>query len=192
MQIFQRARGAIAWIAVVASIGSTAAAPPAHAATQEPSSQAEDSKVGPIAKLYIYKSMHILIAVDSSEALVAAYTVSIGGGGAGFKMQEGDMTTPVGAYHVVLHTTTMFNEFLLLDYPNNADRKRFAELKHSGLLPAAATIGGNVGIHGTGGVGSGFSMKYSDWTAGCIALDNDEIRELARNVRDGTPVEIYR
>lgn len=29
-----------------------------------------------------------------------------------------------------------------------------------------------------------------DWTAGCIAVTNDEIDEIARVVPDGTPIEI--
>jgi L,D-peptidoglycan transpeptidase YkuD (ErfK/YbiS/YcfS/YnhG family) len=33
-------------------------------------------------------------------------------------------------------------------------------------------------------------MKLSDWTAGCIAVDDDEISEVARLVKDGTVVDI--
>jgi lipoprotein-anchoring transpeptidase ErfK/SrfK len=32
--------------------------------------------------------------------------------------------------------------------------------------------------------------KSSDWTLGCIALDDDEIDEIASRVKDGTRVVI--
>ena len=36
----------------------------------------------------------------------------------------------------------MLGVFMRIDYPNAADRRRFAELKAKGVLPRSATIGG--------------------------------------------------
>jgi hypothetical protein len=33
--------------------------------------------------------------------------------------------------------------------------------------------------------------RLTDWTDGCIAVTNSEIRELWRCVANGTPIEIY-
>ena len=47
-------------------------------------------------------------------------------------------------------------------------------------------------IHGTrNGLGwLGAFARSIDWTAGCIAVTNDEIEEIWRAVPDGTPIEI--
>jgi len=127
------------------------------------------------------------------EAIVASYKVAIGPGGPGPKRQEGDMTTPVGRYHITSHRPSQYRVFLGLDYPTAADHRRFEALKASGELPASATIGGSIGIHGPPvGLSEGVqaSLKEHDWTAGCIAVDADEIVEVARLVRDGTVVDI--
>ena len=139
-------------------------------------------------------SMQLLAAGGKGqEELVASYKVSIGPGGAGPKRQEGDMTTPVGRYHVTMHQASQFKVFLRLDYPTAADYRRFAMLKERGELPKSARIGGDIGIHGPPVSLSGpvkAVMKLADWTAGCIAVDEDEIVEIARLVPDGTIVDI--
>ena len=33
--------------------------------------------------------------------------------------------------------------------------------------------------------------RFSDWTDGCIALTNDEIDELFKTVKIGSPITIY-
>ncbi|MBE3139905.1 MAG: L,D-transpeptidase family protein, partial [Thermoplasmata archaeon] len=72
---------------------------------------------------------------------------------------------------------------LLLDYPNDEDKKRFkSEIKH-GSLPASAKIGDLIEIHGNGG-------KGVDWTEGCIALTDKEMDVVFRIVKAGTPVTI--
>jgi len=35
-----------------------------------------------------------------------------------------------------------------------------------------------------------FWHKWKDWTAGCIAVTNDEIEEIYEAVKDGTPITI--
>jgi murein L,D-transpeptidase YafK len=143
----------------------------------------------PITRVWIGKSSHTL-KLFSGTTEVKAYKVAIGPGGAGFKHQEGDKVTPVGHYHVTIHQPSRFKIFLRLDYPQQADWERFGTLKKEGKLDKNATIGGDIGIHGIGDPRWSGIHKLTDWTLGCIALDDDEITEVAGLVNDGTVVDI--
>jgi murein L,D-transpeptidase YafK len=138
-------------------------------------------------------TMQLLTKVGRTEEVLAIYSVALGPGGAGPKKQEGDKVTPVGRYHVTAHQPSQYKIFLRLDYPNATDFQRFQALKQSGELPKDATIGGDIGIHGPPVKLPGIAkagLKLFDWTLGCIAVDDDEISEIASMVRDGTPVDI--
>jgi murein L,D-transpeptidase YafK len=150
-----------------------------------------------VTRVLIQKDAHSMrlfaAGPDGREELVASYKVAIGPGGSGPKRREGDMTTPVGRYHITAHQPSQYKVFLRLDYPTAADYARFAALKARGDLPASARIGGDIGIHGPPVALAGVlksTLKLVDWTAGCIAVDEDEIAEVARLVRDGTVVDI--
>lgn len=142
-----------------------------------------------VTRIWIGKNAHEL-KLYAGDQVVRSYRVAIGPGGPGPKWREGDMVTPVGHYHVTMHQPSQFKIFLRLDYPTAADRVRFADLKAKGSLPENATIGGDIGIHGTGNPAWTGVHKLRDWTLGCVALDNDEIVEIAGLVKDGTPVDI--
>jgi murein L,D-transpeptidase YafK len=167
------------------------------AALVSPSKAAAASPGRRVTRVLIKKHDHSmkLLALDAkgAEEIVASYKVAIGPGGSGPKRQEGDMTTPVGRYHVTQHQPSQYKVFLRLDYPTAADYRRFAMLKERGDLPRSATIGGDIGIHGPPiamSESGKAALKALDWTAGCIAVDEDEISEVARLVRDGTVVDI--
>jgi murein L,D-transpeptidase YafK len=143
-----------------------------------------------VTRVLIKKEEHTLTLFAGSE-VVRTFRVAIGPGGAGPKKREGDMVTPVGHYRITAQQPSQYRTFLRLDYPTADDWKRFNAIKAS--LPAGATIGGDIGIHGppvslADEVKAG--LKARDWTAGCIAVDDDEIREIARLVKVGTPVDI--
>lgn len=145
-----------------------------------------------VTRIHIDKSEHTMELL-AGEDVVASYRVAIGPGGAGPKKQEGDQITPVGRYHVVSKSPSRYRFFLGLDYPNAEDRARFARLKREGELPPAATIGGAIGIHGppvSMPEEDKSALKQVDWTLGCIAVHDDEIRQIARLVAVGTPVDI--
>ncbi len=144
-------------------------------------------------RVHLAKSSHELTLLDG-DTVVATYLASIGPGGLGWKRQEGDNVTPVGHYRVVAHQPSKYRVFLRLDYPNDEDRRRFARLKASGELGPSASIGGDIGIHGTP-QGRQYdrdraSFRGADWTAGCVAVQDDEIDTIAASVRDGTVVDI--
>lgn len=79
---------------------------------------------------------------------------------------------------------------MAVSYPNDLDRKRFASLQASGAIAKDATIGGDIGIHGVAGTSLAPFHKLADWTRGCVAVDSDEIDEIASLVPAGTPIDI--
>jgi murein L,D-transpeptidase YafK len=137
-------------------------------------------------RVLVKKSAHSMTLLGRDDEVLGTYQVSIGPGGSGFKRREGDMVTPVGRYHITMHQPSRFKIFLRLDYPNAQDWERFKELKRKGALPDKATIGGDIGIHG----GTPPTLKTQDWTLGCVAVDDEEIVEIARAVPDGVVVDI--
>jgi murein L,D-transpeptidase YafK len=146
----------------------------------------------PVTRIRIEKHSHSL-ELWSREGIVATYKVALGPGGPGPKRREGDKVTPVGRYHVTMHQPSQYRVFLRLDYPNADDRRRFDALRTSGEIPHDAKIGGDIGIHGPPVAMAPEDkpgLKAYDWTWGCIALDDAEILEVSRRVKDGTPVDI--
>jgi murein L,D-transpeptidase YafK len=139
-------------------------------------------------RITVKKSAHEM-KLWQGDKLLATYTVSIGNGGTGPKLREGDRVTPVGNYHVMWKGPSRFNTFMLLDYPNADDRTRFAKLKAQGAISKNARIGGDVGIHGAGPVYAP-GDEVQDWTLGCVAVDDEQIKEVATLVSVGTPVVI--
>ncbi|MFO7656217.1 MAG: L,D-transpeptidase family protein [Bacteroidales bacterium] len=104
----------------------------------------------------------------------------------GDKRQRGDNTTPEGRYLVSKKLgpkQTMYYKALLINYPNDEDRKRFKDEIRNGTLPANSDIGGLIEIHGDGG-------KGFHWTNGCIALKNKDMDNVFRAASVGTPVVI--
>ncbi len=118
--------------------------------------------------------------------LAHTYQAELGTNGLRPKRYSGDQATPEGFYHVTEKKKgrqTKYYKALLLDYPNRPDRERFRSGQRNGTIPAGASVGGLIEIHGEGGNGR-------DWTDGCIALDNNDMDSLFRSVRVGTPVTI--
>ena len=98
------------------------------------------------------------------------------------KLYSGDKATPEGSYRVIRKVPdSKYFLALLIDYPNEDDRRRFAEARRRGQIPDKAGIGGLIEIHG----GSRNSL-----TDGCIALDNQNMEQLYKEIEPGTPVII--
>lgn len=153
------------------------------------SSRVDVKRPAPVDEILIDKSDHRLeLRAKGSE--VKTYRVAIGSGGSGPKRMEGDKVTPVGTYRVTGRIKGLFHNFLVVSYPNDEDRARYAELKHRGEVPAGHGVGDGIGIHGTGHEDWNGVHKEHDWTFGCVALDDDEIDEIAGLVKDGTRIVI--
>ena len=142
-----------------------------------------------ITEIRIDKSDHTLELIAGAD-VVRTYKAALGPGGAGPKQYEGDKRTPVGTYRVSGRIKGLFHQFLVVSYPNDEDRRRFAERKQRGEVPPGRGVGHGIGIHGVGGAAYAGTHKQADWTLGCVALDDDEIDEVARLVKDGTKIVI--
>lgn len=146
--------------------------------------------------LHIDKSERSLV-LHAGETPVKRYRAGLGDP-AGDKAREGDRKTPEGTFRVVTRNPrSRFHLFLGLSYPSAedaarglaeglvtaAEAARIREADAAGRQPPWNTaLGGAVGIHGEGG--------STDWTLGCIAVENPEIEELWSVVPMGTRVVI--
>ncbi|WP_437840496.1 L,D-transpeptidase family protein [Sorangium sp. So ce1153] len=185
--------GAAAAAAIVPGASAAAAvvphAPPIAAVATPAAAAAASARV---TEIRIDKSEHTLDLV-ADGTIVRSYRVALGPGGSGPKLYEGDRRTPVGTYRVAGRIKGLFHQFLVVSYPNEEDRRRFAELRRRGEVPPGRGVGHGIGIHGVGGGGGAVhagSHKDTDWTLGCIALDDDEIDEVARRTPDGAKIVI--
>lgn len=109
------------------------------------------------------------------------------------KCMEGDRCTPEGWFTIKhKNPNSKYDKFMLIDYPNDSARARFARLKEKGTIPATALIGGDIGIHGIWQGGDDMIEMGVGWTDGCVALKNKDIEELFSMVGVGTRVYIKR
>lgn len=136
-----------------------------------------------------------LIVINKSERTLtlmrqgvqlASYHVSLGKkANAGPKQREGDKKTPQGHYFIDSRNShSRFSLSLHISYPNKKDIKA---AKEAGYPP-----GENIMIHGMPNGWEWLSplLQRIDWTAGCIAVTNTEMREIWSHVPTGTPVDI--
>lgn len=131
------------------------------------------------------KSAHKAYLLEGGKVM-KTYRCDLGWNSAEQKYFQGDGATPEGKYKVTaVKRSSKYYRALLLDYPNDLDKRRFAENKRNGLISRYARIGAMIEIHGSGG-------RCEDWTDGCVALTNSEIDHLMKYVGVGTPVTIVR
>lgn len=132
----------------------------------------------------VEKSARRLTLLREGQPL-KVYRVSLGREPIGAKVREGDRRTPEGAYTIdYRNPASGYHRALHVSYPDADDVARAREL---GVPP-----GGDIMIHGLrnrfGWLGR--IHRAADWTQGCIAVTNPEIREIWGAVPDGTPIEI--
>ncbi|MCW8329768.1 L,D-transpeptidase family protein [Photobacterium sp. SDRW27] len=112
------------------------------------------------------------------------YPISLGKQPVGHKQQRGDYRTPEGLYTIDFRNRkSRFHLSLHINYPNEQDVRN---AKRLGVNP-----GGDIFIHGLpNGKNKPLLYQGVDWTRGCIAVNNPQIREIAMYVADGTPIRI--
>jgi len=118
--------------------------------------------------------------------VVRTYDIELGKNPMERKLRSGDLATPEGHYIVSAKKSGRHTKYylaLLINYPNEEDKGRFEEARRLGHIPASAHIGGLIEIHGDGG-------KGGDWTEGCVAMTNKDMKEVFNQVEVGTPVVI--
>lgn len=114
------------------------------------------------------------------------FPIKLGFNGILEKRFQGDGATPEGQYHISRKRDrgqTQFYRALVLDYPNEQDRRRFLSARKAGTIPSGTHIGGQIEIHGE-------DQIPMSQTLGCVMLNNRHIDRLFDLVEVGTPVTI--
>ena len=141
-----------------------------------------DGKI--IDKVLVLKSAHQLQLINDGKPL-KTYRISLGKNPRGPKLMEGDKRTPEGFYWIDWRkTSNNFNLAMHISYPNITDSAR---ARREGVAP-----GGMIMIHGTPDTEDTPEDLFHtlDWTDGCVAMRNRDMREVWNLVPDGTMIEI--
>lgn len=120
------------------------------------------------------------------DRVLTSYRIAMGANwDQGHKQREGDERTPEGTYWIDWRNPNSVAHLSLhISYPDNDD---IEQARRAGYDP-----GGNIMIHGlpNGWGAVGGLHRLIDWTDGCIAVTNDEMREIWSLTPDGTPITI--
>jgi lipoprotein-anchoring transpeptidase ErfK/SrfK len=140
-----------------------------------------DSRKRGVTALIVSKLERRLSVYKNGE-VIRTYDVGLGFNGLADKRHSGDNATPEGRYTIIRKIpSSLYYKALLINYPNEEDRKWFAQEKTKGNIPRWVDIGGDVEIHGGG---------EDSLTRGCVSLDNNKMDELYALVSVGTPITI--
>jgi len=137
-----------------------------------------------IDRILVEKSARRLSVFAGGKKL-KSYRVALGRNPVGAKQEEGDLKTPEGLYTIdSRNPQSDYHLALHVSYPSGEDTARAAEL--------GVNAGFDIMIHGiqNGNGWIGAFHRMHDWTAGCIALTDEEIEELWHVTPNGTPIEI--
>lgn len=148
-------------------------------------------------KIVVKKGSRQLL-LFSGDKLVRTYRIGLGSCPLGDKVREGDRRTPEGDFYIFTRNErSAYYLSLGVSYPNAEHAARglrdglITKTQYDAIMsaltarkgpPQNTRLGGDIYIHGNG--------AQSDWTWGCAALENDDIRELFNAVSVGTPVRI--
>lgn len=135
-------------------------------------------------KVVVIKDKRLLMLLKDGE-LFRTYKIALGKQPKGHKIKAGDQRTPEGSY--ILDSRNPRSKYFLaihISYPNESDIRN---AQRQGVSP-----GGGIMIHGMperlDRVGK--LNGSTDWTDGCIAVNNVEMEEIWQFVPVGTPIEI--
>lgn len=140
------------------------------------------ASAAPIDRILIDKSDRTLWLMAGGHVVHTYRNIRLGDVPVGHKQFEGDEKTPEGRYHISgRNPASRYHLSLRISYPDARDKRLAAR--------AGKSPGGDIFIHGQPN-GSPAERLPMDWTDGCVAVSNAEIREIWKLVRDGTRVDI--
>lgn len=132
-----------------------------------------------VTRVLVYKNDRMMYLMHNDEVL-ESYEIELGFAPAGHKLEYGDGRTPEGEYLIDRRNpNSAFYLSIGISYPNAED---IAQARARGVSP-----GGDIFIHGTPRP----FRRGDDWTVGCIAVTNAEMRQIYAMVGNGTPISIY-
>ena len=135
-------------------------------------------------RIEVDKSKRRMYLIDNDQ-VIKEFRIALGKRPQGHKVYEGDQRTPEGRYYLdFVMDSSDFYRSIHISYPNSAD---IAYANKLNVNP-----GGNIKIHGlkNGETRPAKYIQSFDWTDGCIAITNQEMDELLKLVKVGTPIEI--
>ena len=146
----------------------------------------------------IVKKSERILELWEGDYLYDSYPIGLGWEPEGHKKKEGDGRTPEGSYYVCLrNSNSRFYLSLGVSYPNKEEAKEALKeeridqstynqiveaIDNNSQPPWYTPLGGEIMIHGMG--------SASDWTAGCIAVDNEVMDILWKYCPKETPILI--
>lgn len=145
-------------------------------------------------------ALHPAVRVYAGQRLLKAYPAALGFDAVNDKQKLNDYRTPEGEFYLCERKVrSQFYRSLRLSYPNSEDASRGLNaglidkatqraieraIRRKRVPPQNTALGGNIMIHGGGGLGR-------NWTWGCIALENADIKELFEFIPLGTRVTVH-
>lgn len=148
-------------------------------------------------RIVVYKHERRLELYSDGKA-VRTFRIGLGSNPIADKEREGDRATPEGEFYIfVKNPKSNFYLSLGISYPNLEDAERGLRdglitraqynrianaIKRRVGPPQYTPLGGLIYIHGNG--------AKSDWTWGCVALEDEHMKELYDSVEVGTPITI--
>ena len=132
-----------------------------------------------VTRIEVFKNERIMMLFHNDEIL-ETYEIELGFAPEGHKFEYGDGRTPEGEYFIDRRNPdSNFYLSIGISYPNEDD---IARAREAGVNP-----GGDIFIHGTPRP----FRNIDDWTVGCIAVSNREMRHIYAMVEDGTRIIIH-
>jgi murein L,D-transpeptidase YafK len=134
---------------------------------------------------------------DKVASQASCWSIGLGPAPVGHKYREGDGRTPEGWYTTSDKSWSQFYGAIAVHYPNEQDAEAgqvqgridtaVARTINSALgkkqkPPQNTPLGGEILIHGGGGT--------SDWTLGCVAMDNPAIDALRAGMPSGKKTHV--
>jgi L,D-peptidoglycan transpeptidase YkuD (ErfK/YbiS/YcfS/YnhG family) len=145
----------------------------------------DESKSRGCYALIVDKTAHKTYYINSGK-LIRTFNCELGYNSARQKLFAGDGATPEGRYYITeTKYRSKFYRALMINYPNEVDRKRFTQNRVKGVITSRTRIGSMIEIHGNGG-------RKADWTDGCVALTDSAMDLIMPHMTVGIPVTIVR
>ena len=134
--------------------------------------------------IIVKKSERVLYAIKDDK-VIKKYNIALGKNPNGHKKVEGDKKTPEGYYFIDgKNAKSKFFLSLHISYPNFHDKQI--------ALKNKVNPGEHIAIHGLPPLNllAQYLFDGADWTDGCIALNNSDMKELCDLTEEGTQILI--
>ncbi len=165
--------------------------------------QADDPRLQGVGLIVVRKAERSIQRFRAGTALMleedtpACWHIGLGPAPEGHKYRQGDGRTPEGWYRTSDKPWSQWYGAIAIHYPNARDaeagrvqgridkpteRRIQAALAKDKKPPQASALGGEILIHGQGG--------FSDWTLGCVAMENQDLDKLRASLPKGLRTDV--